>query len=160
MGMFNGDTQSMITQGPPLIDKANVVLDLILEALDTKVSELAITNISNDPGLQKDFPTPGSQRWIIHRIANGGNVILTAATPTDIVKSNVNRLGGLIVNYGEKPVILTLASTATDLSQDGLGEIAIPANGSWNFKISDAVWCGEVNAEAIGGESKLSVVEL
>lgn len=160
MAMLKPDSFSIAQRGLALGERLDQVLGLLLEATDTRIGQLAVTNISTDPGLQKDFPVKGAQRWVLHRIASGGTVLFAAATPTDILKGNVNRLGGLISNFGAVPVILTLASAATDASQEGLGEIAIPAGGTWNFKLSEAVWCGEINAEAIGGEGKITVTEI
>lgn len=137
------------------------MLRLLVDAQDTQVMQLGVTNVSTDPGLQKDFPVAGSQRQIIHRIAAGGLALLAAGVPTDVLPPNVNRLGGTIVNWGETTVVLTLASAATDNSQEGLAEVVLnPNGGSWDFRLGNLTWCGAISAEALAGEGKLSVAEV
>jgi hypothetical protein len=157
--MFNGDTASMISQGPALLDKANNVLDLILEALDTRVEQIAVTDVSTDPGLQKDFPTPGSQRWILHRTPDGRTLALPTEL-TDVLPANVNRLGGTIVNSGAKPARLYLATVST--KNAGSAPVWLGAEGgSWDFRLGNLLWSGSVCAIALGGaETQLEVTEV
>jgi hypothetical protein len=134
-------------------------MDLILEALDTRVEELCIVDGNVEPGLQKDFPVKGAQRWIINRTPDGRNMPLASGEKTLILPFNVNRLGGTIVNSGERPVTLYLASLA------GLGAgtatIVLEANGgSWDFRLGNLFWCGNIVAIANGGNSELSIAEV
>jgi hypothetical protein len=141
-----------------MLDRLGDVLDLILEALDTRTEQLAVTDVSTDPGLQKDFPTKGAQRWIVHRLSTGG----TFAAPTAqtlILASNPNRIGGTIVNAGGTDVRLILTDGKSGAA--GHGEIFLRAGGgSWDFRLGPLFWSGSISAIAEGAESKLTVVEI
>lgn len=135
------------------------LLDLILEALDTGASQLCISDVAPQPGLQKDFPVMGAQRWILERTPDGRDLPLVAGEDTEILPANVNRLGGSIVNRGEKPVLLYLAKA----SQKGAGTatIYLAANGgSWDFRLGNLLWCGSITANAQGGVTTLSIAEV
>lgn len=161
MAMLSNSPAGLAGRADSALDRLNEVMDLILEALDTRTEQLCVTDISTDPGLQKDFPVKGAQRWVVHRLAVGGLRELVAATPTDILPANVNRLGGTIVNQGATTVILTLATAATDAAQEGLAEIVLePAGGSWDFRLGNLLWCGSVSAEALAGAGKVTVAEV
>lgn len=153
---------AMLKRAPmQMAEEALNQLGLLVEAADTSTMQLAVTNVGDDPALQKDFPTPGSQRWIVHRLATGGTLLLPAGVPTDALGPNVNRLGGTIVNWGTTVVVLTLANAATDVAQEGLAEIVLnPEGGSWDFRLGNLMWCGAVSAESLVGEGKLSIAEV
>jgi hypothetical protein len=160
MAMLGNSSAGLAQRADSALERLNEVMDLILEALDTRVEELCITDQANEPGLQKDFPTPGSQRWIINRLATGGNFAIGEAD-SDVLQANSNRIGGTIVNKGSKPVLLTLAPAAAAKSQDGLAEIWLAQEGgSWDFRLGNMLWCGSISAKAEGGETALKVVEI
>lgn len=161
MGLFDGTSPAGLAgRADHALSRLDEVMDLILEALDTRVEQLCVTDVSSDPGLQKDFPVRGAQRWVIHRLAVGGVRELVAATPTDVVAPNVNRLGGTIVNQGATTVVLTLASAAADVAQEGLAEIVLTPNGSWDFRLGNILWCGTISAESLAGAGKITIAEV
>lgn len=162
MAMFKAqDAMSMAQEHMSIQEQILASLHRLEDSMGTSTMQLAVAEIGVEPGLQKDFPVAGSQRQIINRLATGGLFTFAAATPTDILKANVNRLGGSIVNWGETTVIITLATAATDVAQEGLAEIVLsPKGGSWDFRLGNLMWAGSVSAESIGGEGKLGVAEV
>lgn len=161
MAMLGNSPAGLAGRADQALDRLNEVMDLILEALDVRTEQICITDQSPEPGLQKDFPTPGSQRWIINRLATGGNVEIPEAIDTDVLVGNPNRIGGTIVNKGAKPVLLTLAKANAAKAQEGLAEIWLVAEGgSWDFRLGNLLWSGSISAKAEGGASILKVVEV
>jgi hypothetical protein len=141
------------------LERLDQVMDLILEALDTRVEELCIVDGNVEPGLQKDFPVKGAQRWIINRTPDGRNLPLVSGEKTLILPANVNRLGGTIVNSGERPITLYLAAIAA--LGAGTATIILEANGgSWDFRLGNLFWCGNVVGVANGGNSEVSIAEV
>jgi hypothetical protein len=164
MGLFDTQAKSAFDMAQDHLSGQEAVLEqlqLLVEGQDTNVLQLAITDINADPGLQKDFPTPGSQRWLIHRIATGGNVELKSEAIEDVADFNPNRLGGTIVNWGETVVVLFLALASTAKSQGGIAQVVLePKGGSWDFRLGNLFWCGSVSAKSLAGAGKVSLAEV
>lgn len=159
MAMLGNSPAGLADRASTALNRLNVIMDLILEALDTRVEELCIVDGNVEPGLQKDFPVKGAQRWIINRTPDGRDLALEAAIKTLILPANVNRLGGTIVNKGEKPVTLFLAGLPS--IGPGTATLSLSAfGGSWDFRLGHLFWCGNVVAAAIGGNSELSITEV
>lgn len=158
MGMLNANTPSLVQRGLNIAERLEQVLGLVLEALDTNVERIAVTDISSDPALQKDFPVQGAQRWILHRTPDGQSKAMKEALE-DVLPGNVNRLGGTLVNSGAKPIRLYLATVATQ--NKGSAPIWLAAEGgSWDFRVGNLLWSGSICGQAIGGESTLEIVEV
>lgn len=159
MAMLKTSPVALAGRADVTLDRLDQVMDLILEALDTRVEELCIVDGIMEPGLQKDFPVKGAQRWILNRTPDGRNLPLVAGEKTLVLPANVNRLGGTIVNMGEKPVTLFLANLAS--LGAGTATIVLFANGgSWDFRLGNLFWCGNIVAVANGGNSELSIAEV
>lgn len=158
MAMLSGSPAGLAQRALALGDKLDQVLGLILEALDTNVQQIAVTDNSSDPALQKDFPVKGAQRWILHRTPDGRTLKVPEAL-TEVLPSNVNRLGGTLVNSGTKPVRLYLATVPT--KNAGSAPIWLAGEGgSWDFRVGNLLWSGSICGECIGGESNLEIVEV
>jgi hypothetical protein len=143
------------------MDRQSTALESILEAVDTGIEQLAVSNIAPDPALIKDFPVIGSERWIVHRAANGGKLELSSEDWEEVLPANVNRLGGSIVNYGATVVFLGLAPELDMDASAAHGMVALNAlGGAWDLRLSNLTWCGSISGFSIGGAGKLAVVEV
>lgn len=159
MAMLSGTPVGLAGRADLALDRLNEVMDLILEALDTNVEQICVTDDSSQPGLQKDFPVKGAQRWIIDRTPDGRNLPLENGVITPVLPANVNRLGGTLVNNGEKAITLYLAKPSQ--INAGTATIILSANGgSWDFRLGNLFWCGSVTAKAVGGASEVSIAEV
>lgn len=145
----------MIDQHLALIGENNDLLAAIVGALDARPDMLAITD--DGPTLvSKDFPYEGAVRAVVRRTATGANQP-AAGVPGLLFGTNVNRLGGSVVNKGAAGVTLYLASGALA----GSGTVWLsPNGGAWDFKLSDAVWCGNVYAVADSGNVNVAAAEV
>lgn len=153
------NTPALVQRGLNALDKLEQVMGLVLEALDTQVQQIAVTDDSAVPSIQKDFPVKGAQRWILNRTPDGRNLPLPEAVKTLVLPSNVNRLGGQLVNMGAKNLILFLAKPSQ--LNAGTATIILNANGgAWDFRLGNLFWSGSVTAEPIGGASEISIAEV
>src|SRR5512146_2982482 len=109
----------------------------LLEQLATQegpgLQTLAVTDTEVPGGIEIDFPIPGSRRWLVPRLATGGEFAIPK-TLVSVLAANNRRLGGTIVNRGSADVKLILATPAAAASQGGLASIFLTAHGgSWDF---------------------------
>jgi hypothetical protein len=136
------------------------LLEQIAQSTGPGLQTIAITEQELGGGYEVDFPVEGAKRWLVPRLATGGEF----AIPTSLVKvldANNRRLGGSIVNLGENPVRLVCANPRTAASQAGLGVLWLRGlGGSWDFRLASMLWCGSVCAIGLGGASTLAVVEV
>lgn len=161
MTMFNGTATgaaAMINQALEKLDEIANNLALLVEAADTRIDQIAVTDVSAEPGLQKDFPTLGSQRWILNRTPDGRELECPAGEKIEAIPANVNRLGGRIVNHSEKPLRIYLARLGN--INAGTATITLEPKENWNFMLGNLLWSGTVTVEAIGGICTLSITEV
>jgi hypothetical protein len=151
-----------------LVDQlANEEIALLREILNsTRMNATAIT-VTDDavaPILTTDYPVAGAHRWLIPRTAVGGPFEVKEAETLRVCRSNANRIGGSIVNSGEKPARLFLAkpgrTNAAGL-MPGIATVLLePAGGSWDFRLGNLLWGGTVSGRGIGGATILEVAEV
>lgn len=148
MGFLNADNLQA------QVDMHQQSMMAVIDLLDALRHEMA-----SDPGLlapsdgavpaqaiSKDFPFPGATRVIVKRTPIGPNP--PAAGTGLLWEDNVNRLGGTVVNKATAGLTLYLS----DQVRPGTGTIWLaPNGGSWDFRLSNVVWCGNVYAVADTG---------
>lgn len=108
--------------------------------------------------------SPPAKRLRITKQGSGGDAVpVLAASVSLVLQRNEGRMGGQIVNYGAFPCFLYLGQLA-DLAT---GEIhnrpamwVSASGGTWDFQLSSLIWGGTVCAQAIGGDTTLTVVEI
>jgi hypothetical protein len=155
--------QALANQPSP-VDLTNVE-DVLKQILHETVSKTEVAVLDYAPAqlVLDRFPIPGSQRALIRRTGTGNCTaalaVVAAPTPTKVASANESRFGGYIVNYGANAIILYLCDIGM-VGQTGVPAIYLPVNGSWNFQLSDIVWCGSVHALPAAGTSTVSVAEI
>jgi hypothetical protein len=136
------------------------LLEQIASESGVGLQTLAVTEDAVNAGIEVDFPIEGGKRWIIPRKAIGGKLAIPTSI-TSVLPSNNRRLGGAIVNIGEKPASIFLASALDAGSQQGLGLIWLRGEGgSWDFRVGSLLWCGSICAIAEGGATTFAVAEV
>jgi hypothetical protein len=136
------------------------VLEAIRDALRGSAVNMAISNHVTEPVTLTDFPFAGAIRWLIPRQATGGRLAVEEAVQVRALEHNPSRIGGTIVNVGEKEVTLTLTDRL-GAALPGQGQIGLVAGGgSWDLRLGNMLWCGSVAAAGVGGNSTLTVVEV
>lgn len=130
----------------------------ILHELAAQPTLMAYTD-GTVPGqvVTKDFPFEGAKRAIVKRSATALNVPFPAAATGLLLPDNANRLGGSVVNKSASGVTIYLGQNANP----GTGSLWLaPNGGSWDFRVSNTVWCGNVFAVADAGNLILAGLEL
>lgn len=152
MGIPNmGRAQGQIDQHLSSLAEIERVLLLILNEGRSDPALLAIGDVSMDLTVTKEFPYPGATRVIVPRTGEGANVPLAGSGL--IFTSNPNRLGGSIVNKAAAGVTLILS----DQARTGAPSVWVgPNGGSWDFRLSGFVWCGNVFAVPDSGNLSLA----
>ena len=107
--------------------------------------------------LDEDTPMRGTRRQItsISRNEGSDNFPVAAATFVELCRHNPGRIAGSIVNVGTNPVYVYLAPIAR-LQAVGFGAATVftgylTPNGSFDFKLTNDVWCGPVTVYSVLG---------
>jgi hypothetical protein len=125
----------------------------------TDIFDIAVADNHHGGLVMDNWPVAGSKRVIVNRTTVGTDSLQVPTTGIQAISTNVGRLGGAIVNYGTNPVILYLWDGAT--ARPGKGAIWLAAaGGSWDFRLGNVLWSGNVTAVAQGGTSTLTVCEV
>lgn len=136
------------------------LLRRIADALGSNPNAMVVTDEAVPPGLVADFQLPGLRRLLLGRAPQGGEVAVEEAKFVLVRPANRQRIGGTIVNEGEKPVRLVLAQ-AEKAAQPALARVYLrEQGGSWDFMLGGLLWAGNISAIGVGGASKLAVVEI
>lgn len=123
--------------------RIELLLELAAGQTESDPAMLCVTDDEAPPQvLTKDFPYEGSVRAIVQRTPNAPKLPAVALASGLLFDSNVNRLGGFLVN--KSTVGLTLFFCNETGPQSGDGSIWIPPNGNWDFKLGNILWCGHV----------------
>ena len=141
------------------------LLAAILTELRSGVLEMSVSDARGREMILSKFPVTGAKRALVYRTGNGNDAItVNAATyatavPALVLPANEARLGGRIVNTGTNAVTLYLTERPVPV-------IGVPAvwlagsGGTWDLRLGNIVWCGNVSAVAATGTSTLSIAEL
>jgi hypothetical protein len=126
---------------------------LLAELIAQTAGQTAMLSISDDnpTEISKDFPYGGAVRVLLRRTPQA--IQQQAGTQGLILASNPNRIGGQLVNKAANGVTLFLAAFANPAA----GQVWLPPNGgTWNLRLSQMLWCGNVFAVADTGN--LSII--
>jgi hypothetical protein len=141
------------------------LLAAILAELRSGTLEMSVSDAHRREMILSKFPITGAKRALVYRTGNGADAaaVPTATLSTPIgalmLPSNQARLGGQIVNAGAVPVILYLTERPVPVS--GIPAIWLAASGgSWDFRLGNTVWCGNVSAIGQGGTSTITIAEV
>jgi hypothetical protein len=169
MGLFDSVNPDLVSQAQAGLAShvdSQVQIVALLEQIAQQggagLQTIAITDQELGGGYEVDFPVEGGKRWLVSRLATGGDFVVPSAELVHLLAANNRRLGGTIVNRGAKPVKLILSTRrAAGAQATGLGPIWLQSGGgSWDFRLGSILWCGSVCAIAEGAESTVSIVEV
>lgn len=138
------------------LHQSQYFLELILNQLAASPDTLALTDGSPGQAQTKDFPFPGAKRAIVKR-----QPVAPQAIPAGsglLFAENVNRLGGIVVN---KAAATGLTLVLADGNDSAPGTLWLAGNGgTWDFRLSGMVWCGNVFAVPDAGNVSVAAAEL
>lgn len=155
---FANSTQAQLAQLCQAVWETNRLLTASLTQEDSKILELVATDHGLGAPTEIDSPAPGYVRLVVERKCVGGTQALTTARE-QVRRASKNRLGGNIVNSGEKAVRLWLCGMNDQIA--GVGTILLSAGGgSWDYRLGNILWDGSITGAAIEGTSTLEVTEV
>jgi hypothetical protein len=140
------------------------LLAAILAELRGGALEVSVSDAHRRELILSKFPVTGAKRALAYRTGGGADsvAVATAATPPVpqvVMVANQARLGGQIVVSGTNPVVLYLTERAVPTT--GVPAIWLAGSGgSWDFRLGNVCWCGNVSAVALTGASTLTVAEI
>jgi hypothetical protein len=141
------------------------LLAAILTELRSGVLEMSVSDAHRREMILSKFPITGAKRALVYRTGGGNDAVTvptaTYATPVQsvVMLSNQARLGGRIVNTGSVAVTLYLTERAVPV----VGVPAVwlaPSGGTWDMRLGNVLWCGNVSAIAASATSTLTVAEV
>jgi hypothetical protein len=158
----NGHAPSLIAVAAGLGEQTPL-LAAILAELRAGALEVSVADSHKREIVLNKFPVTGAKRALAYRTGAGMDALTVPATGAAqaslILASNQARLGGQIVNSGTNPVILYL--TERPVPVPGVPAIWLASGGgSWDFRLGNVCWCGNVSALGQGGTSTISVAEI
>jgi hypothetical protein len=154
---------------PPAADQARRVtqhlssqtelLKAILAGQRTDIIDVAIADFHHNGMVMENWPVAGNKRVLVQRTTVGTDSLAVPTTGIQAIPGNTGRLGGTIVNIGSSAVILYLRDGT--IPRAGTGAIWLaPSGGSWDFRLGNVLWCGNVAAVAQTSASTLTVCEV
>lgn len=129
-------------------------LHRLVRDFESQPGQIAISDDEVNGDLDVQFPVPNANRVLLRRTAISSGPSITS-TSSIILPSNSRRLGLSIVNSGAAAVYLGLGNVAIS----GQGIYLAANGGSWDGRISDLVWMGNVSA-ICATTSTLTVLEV
>jgi len=161
----NGHAPSLIAVAAGLGEQTPL-LAAILAELRSGALEASVSDGHRRELILNKFPITGARRALVYRTGNGGDGVPVLATGAAqgalVLPSNQARLGGRIVNSGTNPVILYL--TERPVPTTGVPAIFLAGGGAaastWDFRLGNVCWCGNVSALGQGGTSTLTIAEI
>ena len=164
MSAING-TEHVLAGGE--VVNTRRLLEALLNAQRSGLVNIVTGNFPYREAMLLDSPSTHAKRLLVPRSGAGGTVALSTSLAA-VLAANEGALGRIVVNTGASAAVLYLA-LAGDLG--GLGALpgAQAANrpqvwlaasgGTWNGKVGEVTYAGEVNATAATGTTTLTVVE-
>lgn len=150
-----GLVANRIDQHMAAMQEQTLLLQAILNQTAGDPAQLALTDGAPGLALTKNFPYEGATRAILTRTpqaphgVSGANGLLFDA--------DSNRIGGQLVNKASAGLTLFLS----DQARSATGTLWLaPNGGSWDFRLSGAVWCGNVFGVADTGNVNIAGASL
>lgn len=154
----NGTDSAQVVQAVELAQQTEL-LHTLVEHARTDLLQIAIGDMDAQELMLSNFPVAGSKRVIARRTGNGFDTLAVPTTGVLVLPANEGRVGGQIVNSGANAVILYLWEGGT--AKPGIPAIWLaPNGGSWDFRLSNIPWVGNVTAVAQTAASTLTVAEV
>lgn len=137
--------------------RETMLLASILSELRSGVIEVAVGDMKHREMILDQFPVAGSKRVIAYRTGGGFDFLSVPTAGTLALAANASRLGLTLINSGTSAIVLYLS----DALRPGVPAVWLAANGgSWDGRLGNVLWCGNVFAVAQGATSTLSGGEL
>jgi hypothetical protein len=161
-GMLGSPSMIAVAAG---LGEQTPLLAAILAELRSGALETSVSDARGREMILSKFPITGAKRALVYRTGAGNDAIaVNAATyatavPALVMTANEARLGGRIVNTGAAAVTLYLTERPVPV-------VGVPAvwlagsGGSWDLRLGNVVWCGNVSAVAATGTSTLTIAEI
>lgn len=154
---------------PPLdsreLRRHRTLLEALLAQARSGVLEVAVTDAERRQLVLDQWPVVGAKRIVAYRTGNGSDSVAVAtatiSTPATqiVLGGNEGRIGGQIVNNGSNAIILYL--TDRPVPVEGVPAIYLAAaGGSWDFRLGNVLWCGNVSAVAQTSAGTLTIAEI
>jgi hypothetical protein len=141
------------------VRRQNELLRQLLVATSGGEDEIALSNGTRQTRRMQDWPIQGFTRYLRPCTGYGALVTVPATTVTAVSSCNEARMGGTVVNSGGGSVILWLCQFG-EVNVAARPQISLFASGgSWDYRLSNRMWCGEVWAYSTAGTT-LTVAEV
>lgn len=136
-----------------LMSEHTPLLHSILAELRSDTIELGVGDAPFREMVLDQFPVAGSKRVLANRTGNGYDGLAVPTTGVLVFAANEARLGMLLVNSGANAIILYLS----DQRRTGVPAVYLASpGGSWDGRLGNVGWCGNVFAVAQTGASTLA----
>lgn len=140
-----------------LMGEHTPLLHAILAAIRADTVQLGVSDAQGREMVLDQFPVVGSKRILVYRTGNGTDGLAVPSTGVLVVPANEARLGMTWINSGTAPIILYLS----DQKRAGVPAVYLAAGGgSWDGRLGNLDWAGNVFAVGQGGASTLVGGEL
>lgn len=123
---------------------------------DFAPAAIVVTNEARQMRIQRDWPIPGGQRFIVPSRGFGGQFAVNGAF-VQLLTANAARIGGMISTQAAA-LVLYLGSQQSIAAGQAVPQVYLGANGQWNLKLSDVVWAGDVWAFGITAQASVAEV--
>jgi hypothetical protein len=137
--------------------RQTAILHALLAESRSEVLEVSVHDGRGRELIMEKFPVTGAKRVLVYRTGNGfDNFAVPAAPGALVLPANEARLGLRLANSGAtNAIVLYLAES----QRAGVPAIYLPAGASWDGRLGNVLWAGNITAVAltapgtlIGGE--------
>jgi hypothetical protein len=132
------------------------LLAAILAELRSGALEVGVSDALGREMILNKFPVTGAKRALAYRTGNGFDALNVTTTGVLALPANEARLGLTISNAGANPVILYLA----DGKRAGVPAIWLGTGATWDGRVGNVAWAGNVFAVATTATSTLAGGEI
>jgi len=140
------------------LGEVTVLLAALLAEARSDTIEVGVSDAYGREIVLDQFPVAGAKRVLAYRTGNGFDAFNAVTSPGSLLlPANEARLGLIVVNTGANAVILYLAD------QPRKGAVAVwlaAGGGSWDGRLGNVLWSGNVYAVAQTGATTLVGGEL
>lgn len=123
---------------------------------DFAPASIVVTNEARQMRVQRDWPIPGGQRFIVPSRGFGGQFAVNGAF-VQLLSANAARIGGMISTQAVGLVIY-LGTQQSIAAGQAIPQIYLGPNAQWNLKLADVVWGGDVWAFGVGSFASVAEV--
>lgn len=147
----NGADTAKVAEAVEL-GRQTALLHALLAAARSDVIDLGVSDAQGREMTLEQFPVAGSKRVLVYRTGNGTDGLAVPTAGVIVFPANEARMGLTLINAGANAVILYLS----DQQRKGVPCVWLGANGgSWDGRLGNLLWAGNVFAVAQAGASTL-----